>query len=311
MQDTLLLIEERTGRYIDLSRVDFDDQAVYEMMHRADTVGIFQVESAAQMQTVPRIKPRNLTDMAYEVGAVRPGVGVNDGVTQFIQRRSAGIPWRYDHPLEQRALERTLGIILFQDQVNHVAMDVAGFTAVEADQLRRSFTRRNNQTLIDFYREKFLRGAAGKGVPQEAAEKIFMKFNGHYMFPESHAFAFGATAYHMAWLKYYYPLEFFVAIFNQQPMGFYNLETLKEDAKRSWRCRAQPRHQRQQGKVRHQGDESLLLGFLQVLGLGEAGAASITGARDAGGPFVSLADAMERTRLQREATEKPGQRRRL
>ncbi len=302
MQDTLLLIEERTGRYIDLSRVDFDDQAVYEMMHRADTVGIFQVESAAQMQTVPRIKPRNLTDMAYEVGAVRPGVGVNDGVTQFIQRRSEGIPWRYDHPLEQRALERTLGIILFQDQVNHVAMDVAGFTAVEADQLRRSFNRRNNQTLIDFYREKFLRGAAGKGVPQEAAEKIFMKFNGHYMFPESHAFAFGATAYHMAWLKYYYPLEFFVAIFNQQPMGFYNLETLKEDARRHGVAVLNPDINASRGKCVIK-DESLLLGFLQVLGLGEAGAASITGARDAAGPFVSLADAMERTRLQREAIE--------
>ena len=147
------------------------------MLCSGDTVGIFQVESAAQKQTVPRIKPRNLTDMAYEVGAVRPGVGVNDGVSQFIERRTQSVLWDYDHPLERRALERTLGVILFQDQVNHVAMDVAGFSAVEADQLRRAFTRRNNQALIGFYREKFLKGAWGLGVPQSAAEKIFRKFN--------------------------------------------------------------------------------------------------------------------------------------
>ena len=302
MQDALLLIEERTGHYIDLSRIDFDDQAVYENMHQADTIGIFQVESAAQMQTVPRIKPRNLTDMAYEVGAVRPGVGVNDGVSQFIERRSQGAPWEYDHPLERRALERTLGIILFQDQVNHVAMDVAGFSAVEADQMRRAFTRRNNQALIDSYCEKFLRGAWKMGVAQNAAEKIFKKFNGHYMFPESHAFAFGATAYHMAWLKFYYPLEFFVAIFNQQPMGFYNRETLKEDAKRHGIAVLNPDINDSIEKCTIK-DESLLLGFFQVRGVGEAAAASIVSARGKGGHFTSLADAMERTGLQREALE--------
>jgi len=302
MQDTLLLIEERTGHYIDLSRINLDDQAVYEMMHQADTIGIFQVESAAQMQTVPRIKPRNLTDMAYEVGAVRPGVGVNDGVSQFIERRTQSVLWDYDHPLERRALERTLGVILFQDQVNHVAMDVAGFSAVEADQLRRAFTRRNNQALIGFYREKFLKGAWGLGVPQSAAEKIFRKFNGHYMFPESHAFAFGATAYHMAWLKYYYPLEFFVAIFNQQPMGFYNRETLKEDVKRHGIAVLNPDINDSIEKCTIK-DESLLLGFVQVRGVGRSAAGSIVQAREEGGRFISLADAMERTGLKREAIE--------
>jgi error-prone DNA polymerase len=302
MQETLLLIEEREGHYIDLSRIDFHDQAVYEMMHQADTIGIFQVESAAQMQTVPRIKPRNLTDMAYEVGAVRPGVGANDGVSQFIQRRTLSVPWDYDHPLERRALERTLGIILFQDQVNQLAMDVAGFSAVEADQLRRAFIRKNNQTLIAFYWEKFRRGAEELSVPQDAAEKIFKKFNGHYMFPESHAFAFGVTAYHMAWLKYYYPLEFFVAIFNQQPMGFYNTETLKEDAKRHGVPVLNPdiNHSSEKAIIK---DESLLLGFSQVRGVGKTAAASIVQAREQGGHFDSLADAMERTGLQREAIE--------
>ena len=302
MQEALLLIEEREGHYIDLSRIDFHDPAVYEMMHQADTIGIFQVESAAQMQTVPRIKPRNLTDMAYEVGAVRPGVGANDGVTQFIQRRAFGVPWDYTHPLERRALERTLGIILFQDQVNQLAMDVAGFSAVEADQLRRAFIRRNNQTLIAFYWEKFQRGALELGVPEDAAQKIFKKFNGHYMFPESHAFAFGVTAYHMAWLKYYYPLEFFVAIFNQQPMGFYNTETLKEDAKRHGVAVLNPDINASNEKAIIE-DESLLLGLSQVRGVGEAGAQSIVQAREQSGPFSSLADAMERSGLQREAIE--------
>ena len=240
--------------------------------------------------------------MAYEVGAVRPGVGANDGVSQFIERRALGVVWDYDHPLERRALERTLGIILFQDQVNQLAMDVAGFSAVEADQLRRAFIRRNNQALIAFYWEKFRHGAEELGVPKDAAEKIFKKFNGHYMFPESHAFAFGATAYHMAWLKYYYPLEFFVAIFNQQPMGFYNTETLKEDAKRHGVPVLNPdiNHSSEKAIIKN---ESLLLGFSQVRGVGETGAAVIVQAREQGGPFSSLADAMERTGLQREAIE--------
>ena len=302
MQECLLLIEEREGNYIDLSRIDFDDQAVYSTIHKADTIGIFQVESAAQMQTTPRLKPSSLTEMAYEVGAVRPGVGVNDGVTQFIQRHAEGTPWDYDHPLEKRALERTLGIILFQDQVNHVAMDVAGFTSLEADQLRRAFGRRNNEGLIRHYWEKFRDGALVRGVPEHTAERIFKKFNGHYMFPESHAFAFGATAYHMAWLKYYYPLEFFVAIFNQQPMGFYNTETLKEDAKRHGIIVLNPdiNHSREKCIIK---DECLLLGLRYVRGVGNAAASQAVAARDSGGPFNSLADAMERTGLQREAIE--------
>ena len=302
MQEALLLIEEREGHYIDLSRIDFDDQAVYEMIHQADTIGIFQVESAAQMQTTPRIKPVNLTDMAYEVGAVRPGVGANDGVTQFIQRRAFKAPWDYDHPLEKRALERTLGIILFQDQVNQLAMDVAGFSALEADQLRRAFIRKHNEGLIAFYWEKFQKGAEERGVPQEAIERIFKKFNGHYMFPESHAFAFGVTAYHMAWLKHHYPLEFFVAIFNQQPMGFYNTETLKEDAKRHGITVLNPDINISMEKCIVK-DESVLLGLSMVRSVGNTAATSIVQAREQGQPFSSLADAMERTGLLRESIE--------
>ena len=224
MQECLLLIEEREGKYIDLSRIDFDDRAVYETMHRSDTIGIFQVESAA------------------------------------------------------------------------------GFTSFEADQLRRAFGKRNNGAVLHHYWEKFRDGASGLGVPEDVSGRIFRKFNGHYMFPESHAFAFGATAYHMAWLKHYYPLEFYVAIFNQQPMGFYNTETLKEDAKRHGITVLNPdiNHSREKCIIK---DESILLGFQYVLGMGDTVAFQTVEAREKGGPFKNLADAMERTGLRRKAFE--------
>ena len=247
LQEAIELIKQRTGERIDLSRIDFEDAAVYDMLCRGDTIGIFQVESAAQMQTITRLRPRNLLDMAHEVGAVRPGVGVNDGVQEYLARRSGRKPVTYDHPLEKRALERTLGVVLFQDQVNQLAIDVAGFAPSEADRLRRAFGRKHNEELIEQYRQKFLDGAKSRGVSEDAAEKIFKKFNGLYMFPESHAFAFGVTAYQASWLKYHYPLEFFVAIFNQQPMGFYNLETLKEDAKRHGIHGLEPGYQQEPG----------------------------------------------------------------
>ena len=302
MQEALRLIEHRTGRSVDLSRIDFEDEKVYSSLHKADTIGVFQVESAAQMQTITRIKPRNLTEMAYEVAAVRPGVGANNGVSEFVRRHAYGAPWNFDHPLEERALARTLGIILFQDQVNQLAMDIAGFSPKEADELRRTFGRRNNGALLRMYWEKFMTGAAERDVPEHIVEKIFGKFSGQYMFPESHAFAFGVTAYHMAWMKYYYPLEFYVAIFNQQPMGFYNVETLKEDAKRHGVYVLNPDINESQGKCIIK-DEALLLGFHSIKGLGESGSKAVVQARERGGPFDSLADAMARTGLQREAVE--------
>ena len=302
MQEGLDLIEERTEYRPDLSRIDFEDLAVYDMLCQADTIGIFQVESAAQMQTVTRIRPRNLVDMAHEVAAVRPGVGVNDGVSQYIRRRQAREPITYEHPLEMRALERTHGVILFQDQVNQVAMDVAGFSSLEADQLRRAFGRRNNAHLIHTYWEKFRDGAALKGVDEERAWRIFKKFNGQYMFPESHAFAFGVTAYQAAWLKLYYPLEFYTGLFNQQPMGFYNLETLKEDAKRHSIQVLNPDINRSCEKCVIEED-ALRLGFLNVAAVGPVVAKAIVNARDNGGPFISVADFMERTGLLREALD--------
>ncbi len=302
MQDVLGMIEERTGHYIDLSRIDFEDKDVYSSIHQADTVGIFQVESAAQMQTATRIRPSNLAEMAYEVAAVRPGVGINDGVTQFIERYVHRVPWDFDHPLEERALARTKGIILFQDQVNQLTVDVAGFSPREADELRRAFGRKNNRAMLEMYWEKFRYGSTQRSVPETVALKIFKKFSGQYMFPESHAYAFGITAYQMAWLKYYYPLEFYVAIFNQQPMGFYNLETLKEDAKRHGVNVLNPDINESHIKCIIK-NEALLLGFLNVKSIGQSAAEAIVQGRDQGGRFDSLADAMQRTGLQQEALD--------
>jgi len=294
LQEAIELIKDRTGERIDLSRIDFEDADVYDMLCSGDTIGIFQVESSAQMQTITRLRPRNLLDMAHEVGAVRPGVGVNNGVQEYLARRSGKRPVTYDHPLEERALKRTLGVVLFQDQVNQLAIDVAGFAPSEADRMRRAFGRKHNKELIEQYRQKFLEEAEIKGVCEEAAEKIFKKFNGLYMFPESHAFAFGVTAYQAAWLKFYYPLEFFVAIFNQQPMGFYNLETLKEDARRRNIKVLNPDINKSQAKCTIE-DGRLRLGFLNVLGLGEVSARLIEDGRKKQGIFRNIGDFLEST----------------
>jgi error-prone DNA polymerase len=294
LQEAIELIRQRTGERIDLSRIDFEDTAVYDMLCRGDTIGIFQVESSAQMQTITRLNPRNLLDMAHEVGAVRPGVGVNNGVQEYLARRSRKRPVVYDHPLEKRSLERTLGVVLFQDQVNQLAIDVAGFAPSEADRMRRAFGRRHNEGLIEQYRQKFIEGARGKGASEDAAEKVFKKFNGLYMFPESHAFAFGVTAYQSAWLKLHYPLEFFVAIFNQQPMGFYNLETLKEDARRHNIPVLNPDINRGKAECTIEGN-ALRLGFLNVLGLGKASAGAIERGKGDQGCFRNIGDFLERT----------------
>jgi error-prone DNA polymerase len=294
MQQAVELIKQHTGNRVDMSRIDFEDKRVYDMLCKGDTIGIFQVESAAQIQTITRLRPRNLTDMAHEVGAVRPGVGVNGGVQEYLARRSKRKSVTYDHFLEKRALERTLGVVLFQDQVNQLAIDVAGFNPSKADQMRRAFGRRHNSELIKVFRKDFFEGASSRGVDEAAAERIFNKFNGQYMFPESHAFAFGVTAYQASWLKLYYPLEFFVAIFNEQPMGFYNLETLKEDAKRHGVKVLNPDINKSSAVCVIENG-ALRLGFLNVMSLGDVSAKSIEDGRKREGSFKSIGDFLERS----------------
>jgi len=303
LSEALELIRKRTEERVDVSRIDFEDHAVYTDIHNADTIGVFQIESAAQMQTVTRLRPRNLTEMAWEVGAVRPGVGVNDGVTLLIRRHMGKDPdWKFDHPLEEQALGRTYGVPLYQDQLGELAMYVGGMSAVEGDQMRRAFTRRNNERHIAYWKDKFIKGALAKGVPLDAAERIFGKFHGMYQFPEAHAFAFGVTAYQMSWLKHYWPLEFFIGLFNNQPMGFYNLETLKEDAVRHGVKVLSPDVNLSGGKAVIE-DGALRMGLTHVAKLRATTATPILEACDESGDFVSLSDFMMRTGTQQEVLD--------
>ena len=292
------LVRDRTGVEPDLSRIDYADSGVFDDLGRGDTVGVFQVESAAQMQTIPRMRPRSIYDLALEVAAVRPGVGANDGVAEFLRRRG-GAGWDYDHPLEREALERSLGVILFQDQVVRLGMDVGGFTAAEACRMRRDVGRLGRGA---WWREAFLLGAAERGVPARTAERIFAKFNPHYMFPEGHALAFAFTSYQMAWLRRYYPLEFYVALFNEQPMGFWDLDTLKQDARRLGLRVAHPCVNRSAAMCTAEGDDTLRLGLSFVKGVDLAWSGMVVSAR-AGGGFRDLPDFLSRAALPREALE--------
>ena len=301
MQEAVRLVRDRTGIEPDLSRIDYRDRGVFDDLGHGDTVGVFQVESAAQMQTIVRMRPQDIYDLALEVAAVRPGVGANDGVAEFLRRRE-GMPWSYDHPLERNALGRSLGVIMFQDQVVQLGMDVGGFTAAEADRMRRAFGRRNGESLVSSYRQMFLDGAVQRGVPEPAAETIFSKFNPHYMFPEGHALAFAFTAYQMAWLRRYHALEFFVALFNQQPMGFWDLDTLKQDARRLRLRVAHPDVNRSHLLCTAEGEDTLRLGLTFVKGIDSRMGSTMLLARKAR-PFSSLSDVLARSGLSREALE--------
>ena len=233
IEEALDLVEAREGRRPDLATIGSDDPAVYDMINSGRSKGVFLLQSPAQLKMGQRLRSRNLLDLAYQVALIRPGVGVQgSAVSQFVERYRHGAPWDYDHPLERRALERGYGIIVWQEQVVQLIMDVAGMNAAQADEIRRAFTRPNADRLIERHRQGFLQGAGANGVPGEVAARIFEKINGHYMFPESHSHAFAVTAYQAAWLKRHHPLEFFTALINNQPMGFYPVETLKEDARR-------------------------------------------------------------------------------
>ena len=233
IEEALDLVERREGRRPDISAIDPDDPVVYEMLGQGRSKGVFLLQSPAQLKMGQRLRPRDLLDLAYQVALIRPGVGVQgSAVAKFVDRYRHGAQWDYDHPLERRALERGCGIIVWQEQVVQLISDVSGMSTSEADEIRRAFARPNSDHLITINRRRFLQGALANGVPKEVADRIFDKVNGHYMFPESHSHAFAVTAYQAAWLKCHHPLEFFVALMNSQPMGFYPMETIKEDARR-------------------------------------------------------------------------------
>ena len=301
LEEALGLIEEREGRRPDLSRIDPGDPGVYDMINAGLSKGVFLLQSPAQLKMGQHLRSRTLLDLAYQVALIRPGVGVQgSAVSRFVERYRHGVSWEYDHPLEERALERGYGIIVWQEQVVQLIMDVAGFTAAQADEVRRAFARPHSDHLIAGHRERFLEGAQGNGVPEDVAERIFAKINGHYMFPESHSHAFAVTAYQAAWLKRHHPLEFFVALMNNQPMGFYPLETLKEDARRFGVPFLNPCINLSQVKcVPDQG--CLLLGLQLIKDVGESAGKLIVEERKRHGPYAGAGDLVRRTGLKPQA----------
>ena len=218
LEEALDLVKVQTGRRPDLSRIDPQDSKVYDPINAGRCKGVFLLQSPAQLKMGQRLKSRNLLDLAFQVALLRPGVGFQgSAVSDFVARYRHGAASDYDHPLEKRALERSCGIIVWQEQVVQILMDVAGLSAAQADEIRRAFARLNNRRLVAAHRRRFLEQANRRGVPADVGERIFGKINGHYMFPESHSFAFGITAYQAAWLKCHHPLAFFVALMNNRP----------------------------------------------------------------------------------------------
>ena len=303
LEEALDLIERKDGRRPDLSRIDPEDPGVYDMINQGRSKGVFLLQSPAQLKMGQRLKSRSLLDLAYLVALIRPGVGVQgSSVSQFVERYRHGAIWEYDHPLEERALERGYGIIVWQEQVVQLIMDLAGFTAAQADEVRRAFARPHSGHLVAMHRERFLEGAQSRGVPKDVAERIFAKINGHYMFPESHSHAFAVTAYQAAWLKRYYPLEFFVTLMNNQPMGFYPLETLKEDARRFGVTFLNPCVNLSQAKcIPEQG--CVLLGFQLIKDVGESAGKLIVEERERHGPYKGAGDLVRRTGLKPQAVQ--------
>jgi len=244
VEESVELIARKEGRPPDLSRIDFNDAAVYDRICAGDTVGLFQIESRAQIQMLRRTRPRDLGDLAVEVAIVRPGPIVGGAVNPYVRRREAqrhareaGRPYEppVDHPLLRECLGETLGVILYQDQVLQVCQALAGFTSGQAEALRRAMSRRRSRELMGGFWEEFRAGAATRGVPEVTAEKVFTQVIAfsEFGFPKSHAAAFGLLAYQSAWLRHYHPVEYYVGLFNNQPMGFYSLDVLSRDAQRN------------------------------------------------------------------------------
>ena len=239
VEDCVDRIARARGETVDLSRIPLDDQEVYAGIQAADTVGDFQIESRAQMQSLLRTRPENLDDLTVQVALVRPGPIQGGAVHPYIERRQrlredpSFVP-PADHPLLAGPLRETLGVVVFQDQVLEVAMALAGFSVGEAEGLRRAMSRKRSLAALESHRARFIEGALAKGVDAATADQVYDKLVGFsgFGFPKSHAAAFALLAYQSAWLRHHYPAEFLCALLNAQPMGFYPPASLVRDGER-------------------------------------------------------------------------------
>ncbi|MBV9952062.1 MAG: error-prone DNA polymerase [Acidimicrobiia bacterium] len=227
-------IRDHRGYELDLATLDSTDQEVYDMLCRADSVGVFQVESRAQMATLPRLEPRTFYDLVVEVALIRPGPIQGGSVHPYIKRRKGQEPVTYPHPLLEGCLSKTLGIPLFQEQLMQMAIDIAGFTPGEADQLRQAMGSKRSRERMERLRVRLYEGMAERGVVGETADDIWVKLVAfaNYGFPESHSVSFAYLVFASSWIKRYEPAAFCAALLNAQPMGFYSPHSLVQDARR-------------------------------------------------------------------------------
>jgi error-prone DNA polymerase len=298
------LLDAHYGQPYDMATIPKEDPRTFDTICKADTVGVFQIESRAQMAMLPRLKPRTYYDLVIEVSIVRPGPITGGMVHPYLRRRAGEESVVYPHPSLEPVLEKTLGIPLFQEQVIRLAMVAADYTPGEADQLRRDMAAWRRSGRIDRHRERLVKRMIAKGIAPEFAERVFEQIRGFgdYGFPESHAASFALIAYATAWMKCHYPEVFTCALLNAQPMGFYSPATIIDDAKRhgvdirpisvqrsDWDCTLEPATR---GSYRF----AVRMGLRYVKRLGEGQWKRIEGARKKL-PFTSAEDFVERTGL--------------
>ena len=310
VEECVDLIAETRGAPIDLSRVGFSDPDVYAEIQAADTVGVFQIESRAQMQSLRQTRPENLDDLTVQVALVRPGPIVGDAVNPYIahrrsKRHDPGFRPPCDHPLLEPVLADTLGVVVFQDQVLEVAIALAGFTTGEAESLRRAMSRKRSREALEAHWHRFRDGAARKGVDEATAERVFQKIVAfsEFGFPKSHAAAFAILAYQSAWLHRAYPAEFLCALLNAQPMGFYPPATLLRDGERRGVEMRPPDINRSAAacKVEDAG-AAVRIGLGYVKGVGTR-AEMLVAERAREGRFAGLGDLVRRSPLDADQLE--------
>jgi error-prone DNA polymerase len=311
VEESIDLIAERHGEAPDLSRIDFEDEVIYDRICSGDTVGLFQIESRAQIQMLRRTRPRNLDDLFVQVAIVRPGPIVGGAVNPYVRRREMlrenpdyEVP--YPHPLLEEALGETLGVIIFQDQVLKVCQALANFSDGQAESLRRAMSRKRSREALTTHWDDFREGAMANGIDKTTAGEIFTQVTAfsEFGFPKSHAAAFGLLAYQSAWMRHYYPIEFYVGLFNNQPMGFYSLDTLGRDARRNGIRTLLPDVNHSGVECTAEGDD-LRVGLGFVRGWGSEVAERVVNERLNNGPYRSIVEFLRRTpsALKRPAIE--------
>jgi len=301
------LIADHYGTTIDLAEIPQED-AVYDMLCKADSIGVFQVESRAQMATLPRLKPRTFYDLVVEVALIRPGPIQGGSVHPYIKRRNGREAVTYLHPLLENSLAKTLGIPLFQEQLMQMAIDVGGFTAAEADELRQAMGSKRSQARMERLRGRFYDGMSERGIVGETADAIWEKLAAfaNFGFPESHSVSFAYLVYSSSWIKHHYPAAFCASLLNAQPMGFYSPHTLVQDARRHGVKVYRPCINASDAGATLEGtarDSTMRMGLNSVRHVGDDLAEAIVAERDANGPFVSIEAVRYRTGADRRVLE--------